>query len=367
MKEIEKLIMDKELILVDPNYQNGFEGFLRACDEDGLIVVIGENKFDFGLNISSSSEFLRKLLGRSALWLPSYKKLKKIIISNNIDRIHVVGEPTYFSVLICCLIKYFSRKEMRITCRAAQNLEFRLPFIFKFVLWFSRLNNVETFPVSNLSKSFSESFYKLKTLNVLPNGVPELFYNKKLKETNRNTVLFIGHFIERKGFSDFLKAAEYLGEKYSDINFLAVGGRADLVDMSSFEKLYPSIKFMSWMDRESLIDHLDSSVCLVMPSKKSDGKDVPLIKRLVSVPWSEQFGRVIIEAYARSTPVIAYDSGAISEVVISSDNLVPEGDIQCLTDKIEKAISLYKFDPKLREYSEGYRWQSVYQNYFKGK
>ena len=122
-----------------------------------------------------------------------------------------------------------------------------------------------------------------------------------------------------------------------------------------------------WMDRNSLISFLDRSLCLEMPSKKSDGKDVPFIKRLVSVPWSEQFGRVIIEAYSRLTPVVAYDSGAIREVVISPAALVEEGDMKSLSNKVESAINNSSNSYDLREYSEGFRWNTVYQNYFKGK
>jgi glycosyltransferase involved in cell wall biosynthesis len=54
--------------------------------------------------------------------------------------------------------------------------------------------------------------------------------------------------------------------------------------------------------------------------------------------WSEQFGRVIVEAQARATPVVAYDSGEIPWVASESAALiVPEGDVVTLGNELAAA------------------------------
>ena len=51
--------------------------------------------------------------------------------------------------------------------------------------------------------------------------------------------------------------------------------------------------------------------------------------------WTEQFGRVIIEALASGRPVVAYDSGEIPWVAaLTGITLVPEGDVQGLHDAL---------------------------------
>ena len=126
--------MKNLLVLVDPDYQNGFHGFLEECNKNGILVCIGDNKKNFGKNIRSYTSFLSVFLSRSALWAPSYNQIKNILIEKKINQVHVIGEPTYMSVFICCLIKVFNKDlNLQITCRTAQNMPFNLPFPFNFV------------------------------------------------------------------------------------------------------------------------------------------------------------------------------------------------------------------------------------------
>jgi glycosyltransferase involved in cell wall biosynthesis len=50
--------------------------------------------------------------------------------------------------------------------------------------------------------------------------------------------------------------------------------------------------------------------------------------------WKEQFGRVVIEAFACGIPVIASDSGEIPYVVGGAGLIVPESDIDAWTEAI---------------------------------
>jgi glycosyltransferase involved in cell wall biosynthesis len=66
--------------------------------------------------------------------------------------------------------------------------------------------------------------------------------------------------------------------------------------------------------------------------------DVLVLPSRTRPNWSEQFGRVLIEAMASDVAVIASDSGAIGEVVGDAGLLVPEDDPAALARAIERAL-----------------------------
>jgi len=361
----------KILILCDPHYQHGFYGFLKAANDNGCICALGNNSVGFGVDLKASFSLLSRFIGRSALWLPSKKNILDLIIKEKIDWIHVIGEPTYYSVRQAVEAVKLADRTVQITCRTAQNMPFKIPYPFSENLNIARKFDVKVFPVSNLSEKFAQSFYKLSTVKVLSNGVPDEFFVDvdDKKHVERNRVLFVGHFIKRKGSDDFLQLSEALSN-IKNLKFTVVGARMDLCDVDQLRKEYPNIEFVEWLNRKKLIQYFDQSLITVMPSKKSNGKDLPWIKRIYPVPWSEQFGRVIIESYARGVPVVAYDSGAINEVVYDSGCLVVENDTIDLFERVKNYIDLYRSvipERHLINYAKKYQWEKVYQDFYKAK
>lgn len=64
--------------------------------------------------------------------------------------------------------------------------------------------------------------------------------------------------------------------------------------------------------------------------------DVLVLPSLTTRDWCEQFGRVLIEAFASERPVIASDSGAIPEVVADAGLLVREGVVAELAAALQR-------------------------------
>src|SRR5205085_6225281 len=60
----------------------------------------------------------------------------------------------------------------------------------------------------------------------------------------------------------------------------------------------PNIEYLGRRPLPELLDVIGGAACLVMPSV-----------------WYETFGRTIIEAYAKGTPVVASRLGAMAELV----------------------------------------------------
>src|SRR5205823_2093778 len=82
--------------------------------------------------------------------------------------------------------------------------------------------------------------------------------------------------------------------------------------------------------------------------------------------WKEQFGRVIIEAHACSTPVLGSNSGAIPDVIASGGLIFNERNPSDLADKIRTLHSdpsrLRTLGSTGRQQVEAlYTWQRIAQ------
>jgi glycosyltransferase involved in cell wall biosynthesis/GT2 family glycosyltransferase len=65
--------------------------------------------------------------------------------------------------------------------------------------------------------------------------------------------------------------------------------------------------------------------------------DVVAMPSLATPSWTEQFGRVAVEAMAVGVPVVASDAGALPDVVGGAGIVVPQGDAAALADAILRA------------------------------
>jgi glycosyltransferase involved in cell wall biosynthesis len=74
-------------------------------------------------------------------------------------------------------------------------------------------------------------------------------------------------------------------------------------------------------DQDGLAEHYRSFDVLVVPS-------------IPTPSWTEQFGRVVVEAMASGVPVVASDAGALPEVVSDAGVVVPAGDSDALREAL---------------------------------
>ncbi|TVR72983.1 MAG: glycosyltransferase family 1 protein [Sphaerobacteraceae bacterium] len=129
-------------------------------------------------------------------------------------------------------------------------------------------------------------------ISVAPNFV---FPDPGVSEEDRKFILFVGRLSEEKGIATMLRAWEQV---HQDIP-LVIAGRGPSSDI--VEEAAQRLEGVTWLGAQT-IDNIYSlmgqAAAVLFPSE-----------------WYETFGRVAIEAYSRSTPVIASDLGAISELV----------------------------------------------------
>ncbi|PHS17455.1 MAG: glycosyl transferase family 1 [Blastopirellula sp.] len=129
--------------------------------------------------------------------------------------------------------------------------------------------------------------------------------------------VFVGRISEEKGITTLLDAWSKLDQNLN-LKIVGDGPLADTVAQAA-----QTDSRIEWVGRKSfseVCDLVGSAQCLVMPSI-----------------WYETFGRTIIEAYAKGTPVIASRLGAMQELVIEGQTglLFEPGNSQDLVQQIQ--------------------------------
>ena len=159
--------------------------------------------------------------------------------------------------------------------------------------------------------------------------------------------VFLGRLAPEKGIDTLLKAWTLLRHPIQ-LKIIGDGPLAEHVEHAA--AVDPRIQWLGRLPQKDVLPILGDAMCLVMPSI-----------------WYETFGRSIIEAYAKGTPVIASELGAMSELVKDGKTgwYFPPGDARALANRIdwlvenpvERAIMR---DSARREYLEKYTAERNY-------
>jgi len=133
---------------------------------------------------------------------------------------------------------------------------------------------------------------------------------------NKFVVLFVGRLIEVKGIKLIIEAAKRLSHM-ADIVFVIIG-EGPLQDYVAYESLkWTNIKYLGSISNERLPLYYSAADVVIVPSIYEEG-----------------YGRVILEALACGTPVIASRKGGIPEALHFSVGVLIEPKV----DDIVKAV-----------------------------
>jgi glycosyltransferase involved in cell wall biosynthesis len=160
--------------------------------------------------------------------------------------------------------------------------------------------------------------------------------------------LFVGRLAPEKGISTLLSAWSQLSDKLP----LKIVGDGPLA--AQVERAVQQMPNIQWLGRRTLTEVYEligNATCLIFPSE-----------------WYETFGRVAIEAFAKGTPVVASNIGAIAELVESGRTglLFQPADSQALAAKVEwllaNPVKLAQMRQEARaEYENKYTADKNYQ------
>ncbi len=107
--------------------------------------------------------------------------------------------------------------------------------------------------------------------------------------------LFVGRLSVEKGIQTMLDAWRIVGHQVP-LHIVGDGPMSDVVAGATSN--IPGVRWLRRRNREEILALLRDATCLIFPSD-----------------WYETFGRVIVEAFAAATPVIAAGHGAAAELV----------------------------------------------------
>ena len=133
--------------------------------------------------------------------------------------------------------------------------------------------------------------------------------------------VFVGRLSPEKGVATLLAAWEHLSQELP-LKIIGDGPLAEQVEAAA--RRHPGIQWLGRQPFEKTVSMIGEAVLLVMPSV-----------------WYETFGRTIVEAFARGTPVVASRLGAMAELVESGRTGVhfQPGDPNDLTRKVRHLLA----------------------------
>lgn len=171
------------------------------------------------------------------------------------------------------------------------------------------INNISIQPMGCKTENFGKQYFA------------ENYFNQK----DRKVVLFVGRLAEKKGIAYLIEAMKNI-----DNAILIIVGKGPLEKelKDQAKEQGDTIKFLGAKTHEELRTIYASADVFVAPSVTAKDGD------------QEGFGLVILEAMASGLPVVASNSGGITEIIKDGNNglLVPEKDVKILSEKINEVL-----------------------------
>jgi len=157
-------------------------------------------------------------------------------------------------------------------------------------------NTFDTAPVISISDAQRHPLPQAKWLTTVYHGLPETRYMPQPVE--QTYLAFLGRISPEKRVDTAIRIAGRCGMK------IKIAAKVDAADREYYEREIaplmelPYVEFVGEIDDHQKADFLSGAHALLFP-----------------IDWPEPFGLVMIESMACGTPVIAFNRGAVPEVV----------------------------------------------------
>ena len=148
----------------------------------------------------------------------------------------------------------------------------------------------------------------------------------ELKQNYSPEFLYVGRLTLAKGVDYLLKAFKITLNQLPNLKLKIVGDgeeKDNLIKLAEKLNLTKAISFTGAVERERLSTFYQNCLAVVIPSV-----------------WQEMFGLVALEAMSFGKPIVAFNSGALSEVVHDGVNgfLVKKFDVRALAAKMVELV-----------------------------
>ena len=167
-------------------------------------------------------------------------------------------------------------------------------------------------------KKTLELFQLNKSFSTIPNAIDSRnFENDSPKQFKRNTILYFGTLIRKKGMLELANIFNIIIEKIPEAELIMIGGDAfdiktgspstfDLMKQVFSDKALEQVKYLGKVSYEEMKRHIQSAHICVFPS------------------LAESFGMVTIEAMAMKKTVVNSNYGWAKEIIDNSVNGILE-------------------------------------------
>lgn len=173
--------------------------------------------------------------------------------------------------------------------------------------------------------------FQPSTLHVHYQGIDTDFFTPSDEDSGRSEspiVAFVGALNAQKGVLDLIEASLQLVAGH-DHQLIVVGVGPLEARIREIAVEHPHITVLGSVPREGVREIMRMARVLVLPSQQHNG-------------GREAAGLVLLEAQACGTPVIAYESGGIPEMLVPDTTgvLVPERNLKGLTSAMKDILML---------------------------
>lgn len=254
------------------------------------------------------------------------------VVRRGWDVLDVQEEPYSLAAAEILLARLLARSKARVVIYSAQNLDKRRSPLVRMSERIVLRSVAGAYPCSRGAAAVlrRRGFQGVTRTIPLGVGAPLPRGPRRAERSSAPRVGFLGRLVPEKGVDVLLDAARFLPGW--EVRIAGDGPLRRALEASARDLLGPGrVRFDGALEDGQVSWWFGEIDVLAVPS-------------LPRPNWTEQFGRVAIEAMAAGVPVVASDTGALPEVVADAGLLVPAGDPAALAAGLR---SLHE-DPALR-------------------
>jgi glycosyltransferase involved in cell wall biosynthesis len=199
----------------------------------------------------------------------------------------------------------------------------------------------------SLRQKYVEAGFKKENITVIPRGIPSslILDHADLAKLNRAhndkiKLVFVGRLVPDKAPDIAIRAVAHIVRQTDITNIhLDIIGSGDkeysevLQNIVASLKIKNNVHFLGQIEHDELLPRYQTYDCLLFTSR-----------------WEEPFSFVLLEAMASGVPVIATNSGSVTEVIADGINgiIVPKDQPIALANAIKKVVQENDFTQKIR-------------------
>jgi glycosyltransferase involved in cell wall biosynthesis len=252
-------------------------------------------------------------------------KVARLIADGQPDVLDVHEEP--FSV---AARQWLSAAPARlpIVMYTAQNIDKRYPPPFARCERQAYRRADALYPCSRQAASVARGKGFSGLIEVLPLGFdPEIFHPGEQSLGDRELVIALaGRLVAEKGIRDAVEVLAGVRTRNPKLVIIGSGPEERPVqELAAALGVSERLEMVPWLPPERLADVFRRAHVVLIPT-------------LSTSTWTEQFGRVIVEAQASGAVVAGYLSGAIPEIAGAAAILSPAGDAQALARSVSDVL-----------------------------